>query len=292
MSNENYQSIWTHLMDAPFRQDYVDAGGVKTRYVNAGPKDAPKLIMLHGMGGSWENCFANFPEHAKYFDTYAIDMLGHGFTDKPDRLMTTAEYVNHVKNFMDAMGIEKASFVGLSLGSWVSTKLAAKYPERVEKVSMLSAWGRLIAKPDVNSPFFREGNKNRLAAAMNPTWERMEKIFEGLIAKPEQRLPDLLGLRMKIYAQPGMGKAMENIFNGLEYSWGDGYVTDEEARSIKCPYLIYATVDHEDIFLACAYEYAKLIPNNRLVELKGASHWPQWEALEEFNRINLEFLRG
>ncbi|TFE38063.1 alpha/beta hydrolase [Paraburkholderia dipogonis] len=143
MSNENYQSIWTHLMAASFRQDYVDAGGVKTRYVNAGPKDAPKLIMLHGMGGSWENCFANFAEHAKYFDTYAIDMLGHGYTDKPDRLMTTAEYVNHVKNFMDAMKIDKASFLGLSLGSWVSTKVAVKHPERVEKVSMLSAWGAL-----------------------------------------------------------------------------------------------------------------------------------------------------
>lgn len=292
MTNENYQSIWTHLMAASFRQDYVDAGGVKTRYVNAGPKDAPKLIMLHGMGGSWENCFANFPVHAKYFDTYAIDMLGHGFTDRPDRLMTTAEYVSHVKNFMDAMKIEKASFIGLSLGSWVSTKLAVKYPERVEKVSMLSAWGRLVAKPDLNSPFFREGNKNRLAAAINPTWERMEKIFEGLIAKPEQRLPDLLGLRMKLYSQPDMGKAMENIFNGLDRSWSEGYVTDDEARSLKCPYLIYATVDHKDIFLDCAYEYAKLIPNNRLVELKGASHWPQWEAFEEFNRINLEFLRS
>ncbi|TFE38062.1 alpha/beta hydrolase [Paraburkholderia dipogonis] len=144
----------------------------------------------------------------------------------------------------------------------------------------------------MNSPFFREAQKSRLEAARNPTWERMEKVFEGLIAKHEQRLPDLLGLRMKIYSQPGMGKTMENIFNGLESSWSDGYITDDEARSVKCPYLIYAAVDHKDIFLECSYEYAKLIPKNRLVELKGASHWPQWEAHQEFNRINLEFLRG
>lgn len=292
MNKENYQSIWTHLMATPFRLDYVDAGGIRTRYVNAGPKDAPKLIMLHGMGGSWENLFANLSEHAKYFDVYALDMIGHGFTDKPDRLMTTAEYVNHVKDFMDAMRIDKASFIGLSLGSWVTTKIAARHPERVEKVSMLSAWGRLVAKPDVNSPFFREGNKNRLAAAIDPTWERMEKIFEGLIAKPEQRLPDLLGLRQKIYSQPSMGKTMENIFNGLDASWTEGYVTDEEARSIKAPYAIYATVNHKDIFLDCAYDYAKLIPNNRVVELQEAAHWPQWESAEEFNRINIEFLRG
>ena len=85
---------------------------------------------------------------------------------------------------------------------------------------------------------------------------------------------------------------MENIFNGLEASWSEGYVTDEEARSVRSPYAIYATVDHKDIFLDCAYDYAKLIPNNRLVELKDAAHWPQWEAAEEFNRINIDFLRG
>ncbi|OAF19175.1 hypothetical protein AXW67_37545 [Bradyrhizobium neotropicale] len=219
-------------------------------------------------------------------------MLGHGFTDKPNRLITTAEYVNHLKNFMDALKIDKASFLGISLGSWVATKLAANHPDRVDKVTMVSAWGRLVAKPDMDSPFFKEVSRTRLSAAANPTWPLMEKLFEGLIADPAKRLPDVLGIRLKIYSQPDMSQAMANIFNGLDYSWTDGFVTDEEARRVKSPYLIIAAVDHKDIFLECSYEYAKLIPHNRVVELRGASHWAQWEAVEEFNHVNLEFLRS
>ncbi|MDH2401825.1 alpha/beta hydrolase [Bradyrhizobium sp. SSUT18] len=291
-AEKKYESIWTHLADASFHQGYVDAGGIKTRYINGGPKGAPKLIMLHGLGGSWENSFANFPVHAEHFDTYAFDLLGHGYTDKPNRIITTAEYVNHVRNCMDALKIEKASFLGISLGSWIATKLAAANPERVEKVTMVSAWGRASAAPDMSSPFFIEGNKIRMAAAENPTWPLMEKIFAGLIGDPEQRMPDLLGIRLKIYGQPGMRQAMENIFKGLDHSWTNGVVTDEEARSVKSSYLIIAAVDRKDSFLACSYEYAKLIPNARVVELRGATHWAQWEALDEFNRVNLEFLRS
>ena len=70
--SKNYASIWTELCKLSLRQDYVDAG-VQTRYVNAGPKSAPKLIMLHGMGGSWENLYCNLVAHAEHFDTYGYD---------------------------------------------------------------------------------------------------------------------------------------------------------------------------------------------------------------------------
>lgn len=295
-TNDSYTSVWTQLMNLPFRQGYVNAGGIRTRYVNAGPTDAPKVILLHGLGGSWENCFANFPVLAEHFNTFAIDMIGHGFTDKPDKPILISDYVTHLESFMDAMKIEKASFLGVSLGSWVTTKLAARSPNRVEKVTMVSAWGRASAKPDISTPEKQranmQGREARLRGAENPTWEGIQKIFEGLVVDPAKRLSDLVGLRLKIYRQPGMGRAMENIFSGLDAAWKDGVVTDEEAKSIKSPYLIFAAIDSKDVFLACSYEYEKLLSNAKLVDVRGASHWAQWEAVGDFNRINLEFLRS
>ena len=88
------------------------------------------------------NLYCNLVAHAEHFDTYGYDMIGHGFSGKPDRARSTVEYAEHLRSFMDAMSIEKASLLGLSLGSWVATKFAAMYPERVEKVTMVSAWGR------------------------------------------------------------------------------------------------------------------------------------------------------
>jgi 2-hydroxy-6-oxonona-2,4-dienedioate hydrolase len=295
-ADDGYKSIWTYLYDLPFTQGYVVAGGIRTRYVQAGPKGAPVLIMLHGLGGSWENCFANLRAHAAHFNTFAIDMLGHGFTDKPDRTLEVSDYVAHLKGFMDEMGIARASFLGVSLGSWVATKLATLHPERVGKVTMVSAWGR----PQADTPISdseREararGRSSRLEAVVNPTWNAIEKIFEGLVVDPRKRLPDLIALRQAIYRQPAMKQSMANIFAGIDPdAWRRNALTDDEVAKIQSPYLIIAAVDSKDVFLASSYAYSKLIPGAKLIEMKGASHWAQWECVDEFNRVNLEFLRA
>jgi 2-hydroxy-6-oxonona-2,4-dienedioate hydrolase len=294
MSN-NYASIWTELCKLPLRQDYVDAG-VRTRYVNAGPKSAPKLIMLHGMGGSWENLYCNLVAHAEHFDTYGYDMIGHGFSGKPDRARSTVEYAEHLRSFMDAMSIEKASLLGLSLGSWVATKFAAMYPERVEKVTMVSAWGRPYTdetEVEKNRALMAASRGRRIAAVVNPTWEAMDEVFAHLIADPAKRPADLLALRQIIYRQPEMKRAMENILDGLNPdTWNENAVSDEEVKKIEAQYLIIAAVSHKDVFLDSAYAYAKLLKKSQLVEMADVSHFPHLERAADFNQINIEFLQG
>ena len=69
-------------------------------------------------------------------------------------------------------------------------------------------------------------------------------------------------------------------------------IADEEVRKIVAPYLIIAAVNHKDVFLESAYAYAKLLPNAKLVEMTGTSHFPHLERKDDFNRINIEFLQG
>jgi pimeloyl-ACP methyl ester carboxylesterase len=293
--NKQHRSIWTYLYDLTFTQGYIDAGGIRTRYVQAGPKDAPALIMLHGMGGSWENCFGNLRAHAAHFNTYAFDLVGHGFSAKPDRALEVADYVTHLTKFMDAMHIDHAAFIGVSLGSWVATKLAILHPERVDKVTMISAWGRPVADNSEASEANRErmakARATRMQSVTNPTWEAMEAVFAGLVADPEKRIPDLLAVRQAIYRQPEMKRGMENIFAGVEPEvWRRNALTDSEVTKIRKPFLIIAAVDSKDVFLESSYTYAKLIPGAKVVEMTGASHWAQWERVDDFNRINIEFL--
>ncbi|MDN4984304.1 alpha/beta hydrolase [Bradyrhizobium sp. WYCCWR 13022] len=294
--SDDYKSIWTELCKLPLRQDYVDAKGVKTRYINAGPKSAPKVIMLHGMGGSWENLYCNIADHAQHFDTYGYDMVGHGFSDKPDKPRSTVEYAEHLLAFMDAMSIEKASLLGLSLGSWVATKFAAMYPDRVEKVTMVSAWGRPYtseAEVEKNRALMASSRERRLAAVANPTWQAMDEVFAHLISDPKKRVPDLLALRQIIYRQPEMKRAMENILEGLNPdTWNTNAVSDDEVKKIQNPYLIVAAISHKDVFLESAYAYAKLLKNAQLIEFPGTSHFPHLERASDFNRMNIEFLRG
>ncbi|MGE0151999.1 MAG: alpha/beta fold hydrolase [Reyranellaceae bacterium] len=295
VNSGDYASIWTYLCQLGFTQGYVEAGGIRTRYVQAGPKDAPALVMVHGMGGSWENCFGNLPAHAAHFNTFALDLVGHGFSGKPDKVFEIADYVAHLKGFLDAMGIERTSFIGVSLGSWVTTKFTTLYPERVDKVTMVSAWGRPRAGANVQiaeeSEEVKQGKAARLAAVANPTWPAMEAVFAGLIKEPQKRLPDLLAVRQAIYRQPEMKQAMANILGGIDPKiWARNALTDREVSGIRKPYLIFASIDSKDEFLESSYAYQKLIPNARLIEMTGAWHWPQWERVDEFNRRNLEFL--
>jgi 2-hydroxy-6-oxonona-2,4-dienedioate hydrolase len=66
-----------------FSQGYLDAGGVRTRYLHAGDPSKPALVFLHGSGGHAEAYVRNLEAHAEHFSTWSIDMLGHGYTDKP-----------------------------------------------------------------------------------------------------------------------------------------------------------------------------------------------------------------
>ena len=112
-----HRSIWGHLMRTSFQQGWVDVAGVRTRYVQAGPADAPAVVMLHGTASSWECFSANLHQHSKHFNCYAIDMVGSGLTDKPDYDYEIPVYVAHVRGFMAAMNIKRASLIGVSLGA-------------------------------------------------------------------------------------------------------------------------------------------------------------------------------
>ena len=73
-----YRSIWTELLATHFRQGWIDAGGIKTRFLQAGNGTNPPLIMLHGTAGSLENFAANIAAHAEHFNCIAFDMIGQG----------------------------------------------------------------------------------------------------------------------------------------------------------------------------------------------------------------------
>ncbi len=88
-----YESIWKHLSKVAFTQDWVDAGGVRTRYIRAGQPESPALIMLHGTAGSHEGFCANLGAHAEHFNCFAIDLVGAGLTDKPDHDYEISTYV-------------------------------------------------------------------------------------------------------------------------------------------------------------------------------------------------------
>ncbi len=82
--DQMHRSVWLYLLDTAFTHGFIDAGGVRTRYLEAGQRGKPIVLMLHGTGGSLDTFCANIGAFADHFHVFCIDMLGSGFTGKPE----------------------------------------------------------------------------------------------------------------------------------------------------------------------------------------------------------------
>lgn len=92
------------------------------------------MILLHGITGHAEAYVRNLASHAAHFSVWAIDLIGHGYSEKPNHRLEIPHYVDHVLRFMDAVGIERAAFSGESLGGWTAARLAIDHPHKVNRV--------------------------------------------------------------------------------------------------------------------------------------------------------------
>lgn len=283
---KNYRSIWTALIDVPFTQAWVDVKGIKTRYAHAGTPGKPVVIMLHGTAGSWEGFAENLGPLAAHFDCYAIDMIGCGYTDKPDQPYETAVYAEHVNNFMDVMSISAANLIGCSLGSWVAARLALIHPERVASLTMLSAAGY----------FANASNMNRIKGARtkavdDPSWENIKPIFDHLIHDKENRIPDIIAVRQRIYQKPEMKMAMGHILCLQEPETRQrNLISEEHWKSITAPALVVASLADKDEYLETAKNVYRFMPNAQYVEMENVGHWPHFEDPATFNQIFIQFL--
>lgn len=121
---------------------YVVAGGVSTRYFEAG--SGPTVILLHGSSlaiDAWATWHQTIPALARDYRVLAPDLVGFGLTDvsADGRHVPRLERRHHVSAFMDALGIVRCSLVGHSEGGFIAAMLALDDPGRVSKVVVVSS---------------------------------------------------------------------------------------------------------------------------------------------------------
>lgn len=278
-------SLWPTLAAGEYRMHYVDAGGIRTRCLEAGSGNEA-LIFLHGSGGHLEAYTRNILPHAAKYKVYAIDMVGHGYTGKPDRPYQMSDYVGHLLAFMDAMKLERAHLSGESLGGWVAAWLAIHHPERIAKL-VLNTAGGITANPEVMERL----KTLSMNAVRSPDREAVKKRLEWLMHDKSHVSEDLVDMRYAIYTQPGFVRAMEHIMCLQEMETRrKNMISDEMLRRIRAKTFVVWT-DHDPTgAIEVGERFAREIPNARLVVMKGCGHWPQFEDASTFNRLHLEFL--
>ena len=290
LDTENYRSIWLYLKELDFRQGFVEVTvngvPVRTRYAEAGEPDKPHVILLHGTGGHWETFAPNFAALSQHFHCVAIDMVGNGFSDKPDYDYEIAVYVEHVLGVMDHFGMASAGFVAMSLGAFVASAMSVRHPERVDRVILMSPAGR-----ESSASNMARIRAERTRAVNEPTWESLHAVFAHLIADEANRLPDLIGLRQAIYRREDTRNTIDRLLILQDEKVRDrNLISDEEWRTIAAPVMVVASGRDHGVYQDTARTIADLIPNAEILEMASVRHWPHFEDPEAFNSAAVEFL--
>lgn len=132
-------------------QFFVDIDGIQTAFADSGvpagvPIETP-LLFVHGLAGNVAHWVEVAPAFAANRRVLAVDLPGHGETDRTPGRYSIESYVRHVTGLLDSLGIDRAHIVGHSMGGMVSLASAIRAPDRIASAVLVNpaGMGRLPA---------------------------------------------------------------------------------------------------------------------------------------------------
>jgi pimeloyl-ACP methyl ester carboxylesterase len=171
----------------------VLAGDHVLAYREAGPVDGPPVILLHGLASdadTWDKAIG--PLGDRGLRVLAVDLLGHGESDKPPSTYLLADFTESLAAFLDALGLGSVTLCGHSFGGAIAMHFGTRYPERVARVVLVSAGG-----------LGKEVHPMLRAATLG-----MAPAVVRVALRPQMR---------RLYAQPGLHRMLrltpENVTN-------------------------------------------------------------------------------
>lgn len=240
----------------------------------AGP-DAPWLVLSNSLGADVSMWTPQVEAFAATYRVLRYDTRGHGRSDAPKGPYTIDQLTGDVIGLLDALKITRASYCGLSMGGLTGIALAARHPERFDRV-VLSNTAPLIGSDAVWTP--------RAAKAR----ESMPQLVDGVISR--------WFTAAFIDENPRLLSGIRDVFR---HTSGEGYASNceairdadlrAEARTITLPVLVIAGTHDLSTTAAQGRELAESIGGARYVEL-DAAHLSNIEKMDEYTSTVLDFL--
>jgi len=251
--------------------DLVDPGGVRLHLRDEGPKDAPAVILLHGLGSSlhtWESWSRAL---AGEFRVVSVDLPGAGLSPPdPAGDYTDARTLQLLSLMMDPLGLARASFIGNSMGGRIAWTMAALHPERVDRLVLLSPDG-------FASPGLEYGKKPKVPAMLDLMRFMLPRAMLRSNLAPAYKNPAVLTAEMldryhDLLRAPGVRAAM--LARMRQTVLVDPIPL---LKKIEAPTLLLWGEADAMIPIANADDYLKAIPRVTLERLPGIGHLPQEE---------------
>lgn len=266
---------------------FVDVGGIRTHYLEAGD-GADTVVLLHSgeFGACAEICWEyNIAAFAERFRVIAPDWLGFGETDKlHDFVSKSDRMVRHMAAFLRVLAIDRAFFVGASMGATRLVQEAARPAPRLPIAAMVLVSG---------GGFVPDNEHRRALLAYDGTAEGMRGILRACLADEAWAADDrYVARRVAASLKPGAWEAVAaarlKAPNVPERS-GFGQPDTTDYASVTVPTLAFAGA--KDVLREPGYQHAlERIPRARVEVLDDAGHLLNIERAEQFNARSVHFL--
>lgn len=281
-------SAGKHLQLPPCveERNYVTVQDVKINYIERGHGDR-NVLLVHGFGSSiysWNDLLGPLGER---FHVYAMDVKGFGYSEKPkDADYSLVALMDFVIDFMDAVGLERATLVGHSMGGALCLAAAIDFPERVERLVLIDAAGY-----PMDLPLPIRVSRMRLTSTVGRLFYGEWAVRWGLkqaFHDPSRVTPE----RVRAYYLPsrtknGIGAPLKILRN---YDPILFQYAERRIPRVRCPTLVlwgeqdtWVPVDH-------ARRFAEDIPDAVVRLIPDCGHVPQEERPEAVLPLLLAFL--
>lgn len=251
--------------------------GLRMCYESDG--DGPPVVLIHGLGGSHAMWRYQVPALADRYRVIALDLRGHGQSDKPPGPYSVPQFAEDVLQLLDTLDVPQATMVGLSLGGGTVQTFAIAYPERVRALGLISTSPEFTPKSAEH--FYvraelaeREGMEPLVDTLIKPRFTP-----EWLAEHPEVREWSAAATRAndpRAWAASARANATRSLTG--------------ELHRITCP-VLFVGGERDPADMARSVElYRRHLPQAEIHMLPDVAHLLPFQAPEVFNPILRAFL--
>jgi len=258
-------------------EKFVTVGENKIRYLEDGHSDHT-VVLVHGLGASAERWEHVIPYLRKKFHLIIPDLIGYGYSDKPDVDYTIEFFEKFLSEFLETVGITKSTVIGSSLGAQAAVECAINQNKSIQKLV-------LVAPSGIN----RRTNPASDAygmAAMYPYHQSAQNAFEMMAGKNKTVESHIIEDFVKRMKMPNAKLAFISTLLGLK----NANPIAERLHKISIPTLVIWGSHDPVISSRYAKTFVTSIKGCQFSELDGCGHTPFTEEPEKFSKIVTEFI--
>ncbi len=259
------------------REEFVNIDGSKIRYIATG-SSKKNLVLIHGLGASAERWAPILSYFGKHYNVIVPDLIGFGYSDKPNTDYTADFFARFVSSFVDTLGLDRTMIMGSSLGGQIAVEYTAANQQTVDKLILVSPAGAMKQSTPALDAY--------IMAALYPDQNTAKNAFAMMTGNNKdvnQNIVDDFVQRMRL---PNAKFAFMSTLLGLKNA---PEITTRLEKIMVPTLVVWGELDPV-IPVKYAEKFVREIRDCRFYQMENCGHTPYVEDPENFAKLVLDFM--